>query len=603
MASTNISANTLLNSYNLFNATDIKSFIIRQLNEADNQVFKDADYLGSNLNAFIDIIAVMLQQILFNFSLNSSETAFSTASLYESMSKIVSLLNYKPVGKQTSMLPVRIKAEMPNTNDGSGQLTIPKFMVVNYNSGYVLKNDIITAVNSNQDTVSIDTVLFQGSLRQTDEYTTLGDEFETILIEDTFIKNGSQFISDNFFVVYVNESGLPNGEWKEYTETASIFLENSLSEKYEKTFDEDCNYKFKFGNGIYGKKLPKGAKVVIYYIVSDGESSIVSANTVQEARPDFYKTNKYKEILASMGANSSIYPEGTTLKVTATGPSTEISLPESVESIRKNAPRIFASQNRLFSTADYKTFIDKNYSAYCKDSVFMTNDEYTSDFLRYYYMLGITAPQKDSRVNLAQVEFMTSTNFNNIYAFLVPRVNTLINGRVPNYINTALKHEIVNGTRPYQGLNHNLVIMDPIYKAICFGSKALITDYNEWDERQTRTKIVLIRSKLTKYSYTYMKDYCIETIKNYFDGLSLGSTVDLAKLTSGIRSIPGLAGFYMWDVNGNYSTELTMYTWNPLYANNDNEVTSQAIKCSPYVYPYFYDLPNLSGMIEVIDEV
>lgn len=602
MASTNISANKLLNTYNLFNATDIKSFIIKQLTEANNPVFKDADYLGSNLNAFIDIIAVMLQQILFNFSLNASETAFSTASLYESMSKIVSLLNYKPVGKQTSMLPVRITATLPENSDNSGQLTIPKFMVVNYNSGYVLKNDIITAINNNQETANIDTVLFQGSLRQTNEYTAIGDEFETILIEDTFIKNSDQFISDNFFIVYVNESGLTNGEWKEYTETASIFLESSQAEKYEKTFDEDYNYKFKFGNGIYGKKLPKGAKVVIYYIVSDGEASTVSDSTIQAARPDFYRTNKYNEILASMGSSSTIYPDGTTLTVTATGPSTEISLPESVESIRKNAPRIFASQNRLFSLADYKTFIDKNYSSYCKDSYFMTNDEYVSDFLRYYYLLGMSAPQKDSSINISQVEFMSSTNFNNIYAFLVPRVNTLINGRVPDRINTALKHEIVNGTKPYQGLNHNLVIMDPVYKAISFGSSALTTEFGEWDYRQISTKLVLIRSKLTKYSYTYMKDYCVATITQYFNNLTLGSTVDLAKLTSAIRSIPGLAGFYMWDVNGNYSTELTMYVWNPHYSNQDNGVTTQTIKCSAYTYPYFYDMPNLSSMIEVIDE-
>lgn len=602
MASTNISANKILNTYNLFNATDIKSFIIRQLNESNNKVFKDADYLGSNLNAFIDIIAVMLQQILFNFSLNASETSFSTASLYESMSKIVSLLNYKPAGKQTSMLPVRITANIPTDADNSGQLTIPKFMIVNYNSGYVLKNDIITAISANQDTAYIDSVLFQGSLRQTDVYTATGDEFETILIEDSFIRQGDQFISDNFFVVYVNESGLDNGVWREYTETASIFLENSLSEKYEKTFDEDYNYKFKFGNGIYGKKLPKGAQVVIYYIVSDGENAEISANTIKNSTPDFYKTNTYKHILDTMNVSGKVYPEGTTLTVTSTGPSTEISLPESVESIRKNAPKIFASQNRLFSLADYKTYIDKNYGSYCKDSYFMTNDEYISTFLNYYYKLGITAPQKDSRINIAQVEFMNSTNFNNIYAFIVPKVNTLINSRVPNYVNTALKHEIVNGTRPYQGLNHNLVIMDPLYKAMCFGSQSLITDDGEWDYRQTATKLVLIRGKLTKYSYSYMKDYCIETIKTYFANLKLGSTVDLSKLTSAIRSIPGLVGFYMKDYNGRFSTQLTMYVWNPLYSNEDNEVTQQAIKCDPFVYPYFYDIDNLSSMIEVVDE-
>ena len=82
---TNISATNMLSSYALFNATDIKQFIIDQLRNNPDNPFKDIDYLGSNINTFIDIIAVMLQQILFSYSVNSSETSFSTALLYENM--------------------------------------------------------------------------------------------------------------------------------------------------------------------------------------------------------------------------------------------------------------------------------------------------------------------------------------------------------------------------------------------------------------------------------------------------------------------------------------------------------------------------------------
>jgi hypothetical protein len=135
-----------------------------------------------------------------------------------------------------------------------------------------------------------------------------------------------------------------------------------------------------------------------------------------------------------------------------------------------NAPRIFASQNRLFTLDDYKTYINKNFSSYIKDTYFCTNDEYTRDYLRYYYDLGLDSPQEDSRLNIAQVEFMTSTNFNNIYGFILPRVNTLISGKVPNYLNTTMKQEIVNNIEPYKGITHNLVLLDPIFKAITFGS-------------------------------------------------------------------------------------------------------------------------------------
>lgn len=193
----NISAENVLSSYNLFNATDIKSFIIDQLKQDGN--FKDVDYLGSNINAMIDAMAVILQQILFNFSLNSSEAAFSTAVLYENMSKIVSLLNYKTAGKQSSMLPVRLHVNVTDTElvAKSKKFIIPKFLQVNHNNTYILKNEIITNINKNRREFYVNAVLHEGAIQNTDTYYARGDEFETILLEDTYI-GGDKFISDNF---------------------------------------------------------------------------------------------------------------------------------------------------------------------------------------------------------------------------------------------------------------------------------------------------------------------------------------------------------------------------------------------------------------------
>ena len=109
-----ISANSTLNSYALFDATDIKSYIINQLSSSENPVFSGASYLGSNMNALIDVLAVMSQQILFHFSVNTSESSFATANLFESMNKLVSILNYKVMVKQTSMLPVRFTINAGN---------------------------------------------------------------------------------------------------------------------------------------------------------------------------------------------------------------------------------------------------------------------------------------------------------------------------------------------------------------------------------------------------------------------------------------------------------------------------------------------------------
>lgn len=593
----NVSAENILSSYNLFNATDIKSFIIEQLKQDGS--FKDSDYLGSNLNAMIDAMAVILQQVLFNFSLNSSEASFSTAVLYENMSKIVSLLNYKTAGKQTSMLPVSFHVTIPS-DITEKTFIIPKFLTLNHNSSYILKSEIVTNINENKRDFYINGVLHEGSIQNSNIYTAMGDEFETMLLEDVYI-GGTKFISDNFFVVYVDEKG--DGSWEEYTETNSLFLENDNATKYEKRFTENYNYEFKFGNGVNGKRLKKGSRIVVFYLVSSGENGMLGSNIIYEETPTYYSSPLYNQILNSLKTNAGydIYKNVKYIKITNTGASTSVSYPESVESIRKNAPKIFASQNRLFALSDYKTFIDKNFTTLCKDTYFCTNDEYTNSYLDYFHGLGIASPQRDSRLNIAQVEFMTSTNFNNVYGFIVPNINTIIDGVVPNYLNTSLKEEIVNSVAPYKGLTHNLVLMDPIYKAVTFGSYGL--DDTFYNKEQFENRLVLVKNKYSKYSDSFIKEYCVNSIKLFFEQMKLGSNINVADLSALILQTPGVNSFYIKDRAGHIENKLTLYVWNPLYFNEDNKVTQQTEVNLPFVYTYFYNANNLSNIVDVVSMV
>ena len=169
------------------------------------------------MNALIDVVSVLTQQILFHFSVNASEANFATANLYESMSKLVSILNYKTIGKQTSMLPVRFTIDVKEfksnpKNSGAKQLTIPRFTRVSYNSDYFLKNEIVIPLDEKtSDTLYIDSIMFEGAIQEAGDLTALGDEFETFLVEDRKIKIGSSFISDNFFIVYVDEDNTTLG--------------------------------------------------------------------------------------------------------------------------------------------------------------------------------------------------------------------------------------------------------------------------------------------------------------------------------------------------------------------------------------------------------
>ena len=236
-----ISSTKTVDTYSLFNATDIKSYIVKELQNSDNPIFAGCSYVGSNMNALIDVLSVITQQILFHFSVNTAESSFATANLYESMSKLVNILNYKAIGKQTSMLPVRFNIDATDYKNSSTQyLVIPRFTKVSYNSNYYLKDEISIPLKNKGGEVTIDAVLFEGELRESSIFIANGDEFESFILYDKFINSSERFISDNFFAVYVSDGN--DNNWEEYTETTSLFLHDGNESVYERRFNEDMNY-------------------------------------------------------------------------------------------------------------------------------------------------------------------------------------------------------------------------------------------------------------------------------------------------------------------------------------------------------------------------
>lgn len=405
--------------------------------------------------------------------------------------------------------------------------------------------------------------------------------------------------------MFVDESTDGSGKWYEYKETNSLFLHGENDRVYERRFNEDYNYDFKFGSGHAGKRLLEGNRVVIYYLVSDGEDAVINDATIIGGKtPTIYSSALYDEILASTYKTTDVDINGAlflgNMLVSNSGPSTDIVYPENVESIRTNAPKVFASQNRLFTLSDYKVFIMKNFANYCKDLYMMTNDEYTSSFLRYYYTLGLDRPQGDSRLNIAQVSFMTACNFNNVYAVILPNINTVMSWKVPNYLNNALKGEIVESVEQYRGLSHNLVLLDPIYRAFTWGSTYL--DEGDFNTDQLENTLVITRAKGSKFSHQYIKQKVSDEIIYYFDNIKLGDAVDVAELSSRILNVNGVGSFKIEDVNGNTENKLTLYSWNPLYGSDDNEISQQTVSVSPFVYCYFYDRNNIGDSIRIEDE-
>lgn len=52
------------------------------------------------------------------------------------------------------------------------------------------------------------------------------------------------------------------------------------------------SYEFRFGNGVYGKKLQRGNRVVIFFITSDGEEAIID-DLITQQQPKVFTSPLY----------------------------------------------------------------------------------------------------------------------------------------------------------------------------------------------------------------------------------------------------------------------------------------------------------------------
>ena len=588
-------------AYATFDATSLKSLIIQRLNESE--VFRDQNFEGSNINAFIDIVAYMYHTLLFYLNTTSSESTFTTAELYENMNKLVSNLGYKPAGKQTALVNVSLTG---TANLPTGPYTVRRFSYIDVNGiSYTTLKDISfeKTINGSQILSPSNSILHQGSIKEYPAYTASGEEFEVIkLVNGAAITNSitEPFISDNAFVIFVKS--VDTGVWQQWSESSSLYLESPGSLKYEKRYNENGNYEFKFGNDVIGRKLKAGDIVQLYYVLSDNAAAAITANTINGSNFIILTTPTLEDI------STSIYTPGTVFVTTAnTGyilanninDATPVAYEETVDEIRNNAPRLFSLQNRLVTSTDYEYFISKNFNSVVKSVKAISNDEYTSSALKYFYSIGLNRPNDDGRVLFNQVRYANSTTFNNVNLYIVP-TNTIVAEQIPNYLNPSQKQLILNECNVIKDITHNIAFADPVYKAFSIGLELL-------GEKPTtdiiaNTRLVIYKNRNNTVNPTTLKQNIQAIFKTAFSELTLGSVVNLSNISNSILNTYGVDSIATRRIDTGFEVQgISCLVWNPIYADYDIQTTSQNYKLANFQYAYFYEVSKLTNNILVVN--
>jgi len=575
--------------YVAFDAMSLRQLIVDRLNE--QQVFTDQNFIGSNLASIIDIISFSYHTLIYYLNKTSTESMFTESQLYENMNRIVKLLDYKPLGYQTSTLTFNASAQgLPQ-----GIHTIPRYTIVSLNGISFSFNEDITFAKTTPIVLesllemSRLKMLFQGQYQEYPLHTATGENNELVIV------NTANTLVDHFnFDVYVKTK--QHNVWKQYIPTQNLFLENSVAEKYEIRLNSNKRYEIKFGNDINGRKLQAGDKVAIYFLESSGDNGVVGeAFTTSQLRK--YNTPQFLEILNDVNIEQLSYLDSNDLSklyFKNASSSTLPKQPETVEEIRDLAPALYRSQYRLVTDNDYEAYVKANFNNLITDVKVFNNWSYTSKYLKYFYDIGIQSPFKTERALLNQVLYTDSTNFNNAYIIAVPRATAYSNY---NFLSPAQKEFITTSIISTKMTTTETTFLDPIYKAFDFGAPGLFVTGEDL------CTLVVRKSTTSRVNDELIRNNIIHILQKHFSRskVKLGQLINVTSILQEIQDIPGVDTFKT--VRNDTGTEysgLYFQVWNPVYPENDNYITQTNVQLNSFEFPYFNNINYLANKIKII---
>jgi hypothetical protein len=323
----------LVNFSNLdFN--QIKTTLTEYLKSNSN--FTDYDFEGSNLSSIIDVLAYNTYITSYNANMVANEVFIDSATLRENVVSLARNIGYVPRSRKAAQATISFFVDTSSITPTPSTLTLRKGPVASTsgsfgNQSYVfcILEDITVPVFNGIATFD-DLKVYQGT-RLTSSFTV-----NSTNLNQRFILPNSGIDTD---LISVNVDSV------KYTRQDDIFEINQDSKIFFLQEIEDERYELIFGDGIFGKKLEDGNFIEVGYITSNGDS----ANGISQFT--FAGRITYNR-------NSTEYPVTSGISLLTTGliASGGENI-ESVESIKRYAPRIYASQNRALTASDYEVLI------------------------------------------------------------------------------------------------------------------------------------------------------------------------------------------------------------------------------------------------------
>ena len=302
--------------------TNLKTFL-----KAQNE-FKDYDFEGSGMNILLDTLAYNTHYLGFNANMLANEMFLDSASLRSSVVSHAKSLGYETTSSRAPYATINISLSTDANTKTMSSGTAFTTNIDGTDYQFVTIADV-TASNTGV-AVPFDSIkIYEGT------YVTSSYTVDTSDVDQRFLLTDARADTSTLTVKVQNSSS--DTTTTTYTKATDITQLSSTSTVYYLQETDSGLYEVYFGDGTVSKALSDGNIVQLQYVV----------------------TNRTLANGASSFSSPSSIDGVTGITVTTVANATGGSNPETIQSIKLNAPLDYAAQGRCVTVDDYKTYTKK----------------------------------------------------------------------------------------------------------------------------------------------------------------------------------------------------------------------------------------------------
>ena len=368
----------------LVNFTDldfdqIKTSLTDYLRE--NSDFTDYDFEGSNLSNIIDVLAYNTYINSYNANMISNEVFIDSATLRENVVALARNIGYTPRSRTAAKAIISFFVNTTGFTTKPVTLTLRKGIVTTSASrfgsesySFSIPSDITVPVVDGIATFR-DVVIYEGTFLTSNftvsaenpappsRYTLENENIDTSTLEVN-VRDTQSSTSSKKFVF--------SDTLIEVTDTSRVFFIQEV---------EDQRYELIFGDGVFGEKLKALNYIDVSYITTSGSTG----NGISSFNFNGRIVDNNNNLVSTGISILSTVSESTGGK--------EI---ESVDSVKRFAPKIYSTFNRAVTSGDYEALIPKIYPEAESVSVFggeeLTPPQYGKVFITIKPFYGPFVP-------------------------------------------------------------------------------------------------------------------------------------------------------------------------------------------------------------------